>query len=209
MSPGPVPCAILCMSSNDSASRASATTGSSDPEATQEDFSARCERLFREHNKALLGLLNAKLHSPVDAKDVAQEAYVRLFQLDTAGTISHLRGWLFKTALNIATDRLRERARRARDEHLVFFHAEPADVPSAERLWIEQQDWECLQREVERLPPKCRQAFTLVEFDCHSIADVAAHMGVKVNTVYQLVKRAYEHLGKTAFANGRNGARAV
>jgi hypothetical protein len=45
------------MSSNDSASRASATTGSSDPEATQEDFSARCERLFREHNKALLGLL--------------------------------------------------------------------------------------------------------------------------------------------------------
>ena len=65
-----------------------------------EDFSARCERLFREHHEALVGLLNAKLHSRVDARDVAQEAYVRLFQLDRAGAISHLRGWLFKTALN-------------------------------------------------------------------------------------------------------------
>jgi RNA polymerase sigma factor (sigma-70 family) len=189
------------MSSDDSVLRVPRDCDGGEQAPVEEDFSARCERLFREHNKALLGLLNAKLHSPVDAKDVAQEAYVRLFQLDKAGTISHLRGWLFKTALNIATDRLRERARRARDEHLVFFHSEPGDAPSAERLWIEQQDWECLQREVERLPPKCRQAFTLVEFDCRTIADVAAHMGIKPNTVYQLVKRAYEHLGKTAFAN--------
>lgn len=191
------------MSSDDSELRAPFHSDGDDPAPTQEEFSARCERLFREHNKALLGLLNAKLHSTVDAKDVAQEAYVRLFQLDKAGTISHLRGWLFKTALNIATDRLRERARRARDQHLVFFHTELTDAPSAENFWIERQDWECLQREVDRLPPKCRQAFTLVEFDCRTIADVAAHMGVKPNTVYQLVKRAYEHLGKTAFANSR------
>jgi RNA polymerase sigma factor (sigma-70 family) len=191
------------MSTDDSVRQAEFAQEGGGPTATQEEFSARCERLFREHNKALLGLLNAKLHSLVDAKDVAQEAYVRLFQLDKAGTISHLRGWLFKTALNIATDRLRERTRRARDQHLVFFHSEPSDSPSAEHLWIEHQDWECLQREVDRLPPKCRQAFTLVEFDCRTIADVAAHMGVKPNTVYQLVKRAYEHLGKTAFASGR------
>jgi RNA polymerase sigma-70 factor (ECF subfamily) len=192
------------MHDDNSALRApSDMAGGDQAHPTPEDFSARCERLFRDHNQALLGLLHTKLHSAVDAKDVAQEAYVRLFQLDKAGTISHLRGYLFKTALNIATDRLRERARRARDEHLVFFHSEPTDAPSAEHLWIEQQDWECLQREVERLPPKCRQAFTLVEFDCRSIADVAAHMGVKQNTIYQLVKRAYEHLAKTAFTNVR------
>jgi RNA polymerase sigma factor (sigma-70 family) len=173
--------------------------------ASPEAFSARCERLFRDHNKTLIGLLNAKLHSTVDAKDVAQEAYVRLFQLDQAGTISHLRAWLFKAALNIATDRLRERARRARDQHLVFFHAQPGDAPSPESLCIEEQNRECIQREVERLPPKCRQAFTLVEFDCRTIPDVAAHMGVKPNTVYQLLKRAYEHLGKTSFANRVNG----
>ena len=150
------------MSSDDPALRASCDLGSDDlaPPAESGEFSLRCERLFREHNEALVGLLNAKLHSRVDAKDVAQEAYVRLFQLDKAGTISHLRGWLFKTALNIATDRLRERARRARDEHLVFFHATPTDAPSAEHLCIERQDWERIQQEVDRLPPKCRQAFT-------------------------------------------------
>jgi len=192
------------MSSDDSALRAPFDIDNDLPPPTEsEEFSVRCERLFREHNEALVGLLNAKLHSRVDAKDVAQEAYVRLFQLDKAGTISHLRGWLFKTALNIATDRLRERARRARDEHLVFFHSKPTDAPSAEHLCIERQDWERVQQEVDRLPPKCRQAFTLVEFDCRTIPDVASHMGVKPNTVYQLVKRAYEHLGKAACAKDR------
>jgi RNA polymerase sigma-70 factor (ECF subfamily) len=187
------------MTSDDSVLRAPCDLDGDPPEPTEgENFSARCERLFREHNEALVGLLNAKLHSRVDARDVAQEAYVRLFQLDKAGAISHLRGWLFKTALNIATDRLRERARRARDEHLVFFHSKPVDAPSAEHLCIERQDWERVQQEIDRLPPKCRQAFTLVEFDCRTIPDVASHMGVKPNTVYQLVKRAYEHLGKAA-----------
>ena len=51
---------------------------------------------------------------------------------------------------------------------------------------------------MDRLPPKCRQAFALVEFDGRPIPEVAAHMGVKANTVYQLLKRAYVHLGKTS-----------
>jgi hypothetical protein len=50
------------------------------------------------------------------ARFTAGEARVRhLFQLGKAGTISHLRGWLFETVLNFATDKLRESARRARD----------------------------------------------------------------------------------------------
>src|SRR5579863_879679 len=164
--------------------------------ALDEGFISRCERLFRNHHRALLNLLCSKLHSTADAKDVAQEAYVRLLQLDCPATISHLRGWVFKTALNLATDRLRERTRRARDEHFLCFHTEPAEAPSTEWLWIERQDWEQLQREVQRLPPKCREAFTLVEFEGQTVPEVAARLGVKPNTVYQLVKRAYEHLAK-------------
>ena len=39
------------------------------------------QRLFEEHNRTLIGFLRARLRSEAEARDVAQEAYVRLLQL--------------------------------------------------------------------------------------------------------------------------------
>ena len=68
------------------------------------------ERLFAEHNRSLIRFLRTRLKSDQEAKDVAQEAYVRLLQIDQPGTVSFLRADLFRTAVNIATDRMRGRA---------------------------------------------------------------------------------------------------
>src|SRR5262249_52558866 len=67
--------------------------------------------LFREHNDALVRFITGRLHSQQEAKEVAQEAYVRLLQLDLPGAVSYLRAFLFKTAANLAADRLRARQR--------------------------------------------------------------------------------------------------
>src|SRR5579864_9318500 len=65
------------------------------------------ERLFREHNEALIRFLLARLRSRQAALEVAQEAYVRLLSLDEPGAVSYLRSFLFKTAANLAIDRRR------------------------------------------------------------------------------------------------------
>jgi RNA polymerase sigma factor (sigma-70 family) len=65
--------------------------------------------LYREHNRVLVRCLTARLRSEQEAKEVAQEAYVRLLQLQKPGAPSLLRAYLFKTATNIAIDRLRHR----------------------------------------------------------------------------------------------------
>src|SRR5690348_5221013 len=65
------------------------------------------ERLFREHNEALIRFLLPRLRSRQAALEVAQEAYVRLLSLDRPGAISYLRSFLFKTAANLSVDRLR------------------------------------------------------------------------------------------------------
>src|SRR5215831_11895053 len=57
------------------------------------------ERLFAEHNRALIRFLRTRVRSDQEARDVAQEAYVRLLQIDQPGTISFLRAYLFRTAL--------------------------------------------------------------------------------------------------------------
>jgi DNA-directed RNA polymerase specialized sigma24 family protein len=63
------------------------------------------ERLFREHNSALLRFVVAKVGSEEEAREIAQQAYVQLLQLDRPEAISYLRAFLFKTAANLAVGR--------------------------------------------------------------------------------------------------------
>ncbi|WP_025895933.1 RNA polymerase sigma factor [Kordiimonas gwangyangensis] len=70
------------------------------------------ENLFREHNQALLAFLRARLASDQAARDVAQEAYVKLLQLDRPQEISFLRAYLYKIAANLATDHRRRQKTR-------------------------------------------------------------------------------------------------
>ncbi len=49
--------------------------------------------------------LRHRVHSQHEAREIAQEAYVRLWKLDSPGTVSFLQAYLFKTAANIATER--------------------------------------------------------------------------------------------------------
>ena len=51
------------------------------PQAT----AAAVSQLFREHNRLLVGYLAVRLRSEQEAKEVAQEAYVRLLQLKEPG----------------------------------------------------------------------------------------------------------------------------
>jgi len=84
--------------------------GPCDEVASRSDSTASAvSQLFRDHNRMLVGYLTSRLRSEQEAKEVAQEAYVRLLQLQDPGTPSLLRAYLFKTATNLAIDRLRHR----------------------------------------------------------------------------------------------------
>src|SRR5215203_2149124 len=82
---------------------------------------SRVERLFREYNQSLLRFLRPRVRSQQEAKEIAQEAYVRLLKLDNPGTVSFLQAYLFKTAANIATERFSQQQARDRCDQLVFF----------------------------------------------------------------------------------------
>ena len=85
---------------------------SSSGELAGDGHAQRISRLFSEHNESLVRFLATRLHSVQEAKEVAQEAYVRLLSLDDSGAVSFLRAFLFKTAANLAVDRIRSRNRQ-------------------------------------------------------------------------------------------------
>jgi RNA polymerase sigma factor (sigma-70 family) len=165
------------------------------PEEAPEEHRSRMaliERLFREHNEALIRFLMARLRSYQDAREVAQEAYVRLLSLDEPGAVSYLRAFLFKTAANIAIDRRRRDAVHLRATELPLFH-EFADVRTPERRLADQETVQRLQRLIAAMPPKCRQAFVLNEFYGMDFAVIAREMSISERMVRKYVVRALLH----------------
>jgi RNA polymerase sigma-70 factor (ECF subfamily) len=158
-------------------------------------------QLFREHNRALVGYLTARLRSEQEAKEVAQEAYVRLLQLHEPGTPSLLRAYLFRIASNLAIDRLRHRKVRQRaEEQQQEFFAELTPTGSdcddpAKRLQLREQA-DLLLGYLQELPIKCQQVFQLHRFERIPQPEVAARLGFSTRMVRRYVTYAmvYCHL---------------
>jgi RNA polymerase sigma factor (sigma-70 family) len=149
----------------------------------------RIARLFSEHNESLVRFLATRLHSVQEAKEVAQEAYVRLLNLDDSGAVSFLRAFLFKTASNLAVDRLRSRnrQRQARDAGLCD---ELREAPTPDREAANAQEVEIVRRLISELPPKCRRAFLLHRIHGVEFAQIAKQMQLSERMVRHYVLRA-------------------
>ena len=157
--------------------------------APSHDRAERIARLFSEHNEALVRFLAARLRSVHEAREVAQEAYVRLLSLDDAGAVSFLRAFLFKTAANLAVDRLRSRDRRrqALDAGLCDERRETA-TPDHEVA--NAQEVEIVRRLIGELPPKCRRAFLLNRIHGVDFPQIAEQMELSERMVRHYVLRA-------------------
>jgi RNA polymerase sigma-70 factor (ECF subfamily) len=148
---------------------------------------------LRENNNALVSYVYSWVRSRPDALDIVQEAYCRIFRLGDLQGVNHLRGYLFKTAKNIATDWVRQRIVRE-----AYLHDEPLrgnrEAASPEEIWLAREELETLERNVENLPPKCRYALMMVRVEGASYEEVAEKLGIKTHSARRLVERAMEYL---------------
>jgi|ERR1700734_290208 RNA polymerase sigma factor (sigma-70 family) len=149
--------------------------------------------LFREHNAALLRFAAAKLGSEQEARDVAQEAYVRLLQLDRPETIGYLRAFLFKIASNLAMDRLRARKRMPQSQAVADEDVVPFEL-SPERHCAGREMVAILRSALAELPTKCREIFVLHRIEGLSRAEIAARTGLGERMVRLYMARALEHV---------------
>lgn len=146
-------------------------------------------RLFREHNAALIHFLRARLRSTQEAREVAQEAYVRLLSLDSPGAVSYLRALLFRIAANLAVDRLRRHEVHGRAMDSAAFQ-EFADGCTPERHLAGAQSLQRLERLIDALPAKMRRAFVLNRFDGLDFPQIAQLMNIPERTARFYVEQA-------------------
>lgn len=154
------------------------------------------EGAYRETHPILVGFLVRRLGNQLEAQDVAQAAFLKLWERRETLRDQNLVSLLFTTARNAATDIIRGRAIR---DHASLSDADCGsdgvmdDAPSAERSVIAAHELEMVRRVVDELPVKCRRAFILFKFEGFSYLDTAARMGVTESMVRKYVRRALAH----------------
>lgn len=169
------------------------TASQCDAEAAAGDSRAELvARLFREHNQALISLLTLRLRSVHDAKEVAQESYVRLLQLDRPDAASLLRAYLFRIASNLAIDRLRQRNVRHRSaaavEAELFEDLNTRDDP--ERRTLAREELGFVNSCMEELSPDCQQAFWQHRVQGLTVAEIAVELHVTERMIRHHLSRA-------------------
>jgi RNA polymerase sigma-70 factor (ECF subfamily) len=161
-------------------------------EPAGEGRAERITRLFSEHNDSLVRFLAARLNSVQEAKEVAQEAYVRLLSLDDSGAVSFLRAFLFKTAANLAVDRLRSRNRQ-RQAMNAGLCDELRETPTPDYEAAQAEEAEIVRRLIGELPPKCRYAFLMHRIHGEDFTAIAKQMELSERMVRHYVLRAVLH----------------
>lgn len=134
--------------------------------------------LFEQHNRTLVSFLVARLGNEPEAKEVAQEAYVRLLQLHEPGAVSFLRAYLFRVAANIALDRIRRRAVSERVED-TYADEDLTTTLGPDRELQASQSLDVVRQALLELPTRHRRAFLLQRFEDKSTVEIGRLLGIK------------------------------
>ncbi|MEM6793884.1 MAG: RNA polymerase sigma factor [Acidobacteriota bacterium] len=153
------------------------------------------ERLFAKHERSLLQFFRRRLKSDEDARDAAQEVFLRLAQPGARKAAEgRERAYLFTIARNLLIDQHRRREARG-----VEASVPPAEVhlPAAddtEQKAIVQETVEVLREGLSSLKPEIREVFILHRFGSYGYRQIAVRLGVSERTVERRISLALLHL---------------
>ena len=149
--------------------------------ADAEELRARgvaVSELFRQHNQTLVRFLDARLQNEQEAREIAQEAYVRLLELGRTGAVGFLRAYLFKIAFNLAIDRIRSRKSRSRlDAAKLQPVEEMFEQTGVERHVLAADELRVFRASLNELPEAHRQALVLNRLEGVSTAEIGRRLG--------------------------------
>ena len=124
------------------------------------------------------------------ARELVQEAFLRLWKAERSTVEGHEKEWLFRVCRNLAIDYLR------RQKNLVWKEEEGVLIPQIEENLAEHEAESPLQKATRELPPEQREVVRLKFQESLSYKEIASITGHSVSHVGVLIFRATEKLRK-------------
>jgi RNA polymerase sigma-70 factor (ECF subfamily) len=139
-----------------------------------------------------------RLVGPSEAEDVAQEVFAKVSQaLPQFRGDSSISTWIYRIATNAAYDRLRSRSFHREGDVPIDNGAPVHDQsPGAEETLVRGEMNECISGYIARLPASYRSVVILSEHEGLTNQEIAAALGVSIDTVKIRLHRARARLRK-------------
>jgi len=151
--------------------------------------------LYQLYRKELVNYLTRIVYCRETAQDLVQESYLILSRAAAEQAIEQPRGFLYRTANNLALDHLRHHKVVARHAELESQDDEP-ETSSIEQD-LSQAQWLALLRQaIDELPPRCRDAFILHKVRGLSYRETAGMLGISESAVEKHIIKGLQHCRK-------------
>lgn len=150
---------------------------------------ASIEQLYRDHRAWLLRWLHGRLGSRFRAEDLTQDVFVRVIAGRKHIYAEQARPFLRTIAQGLLWDQYRRAS--LEQSYLDYLATSPVQhQPSADARTAVMQQITALDRMLDCLPAKVRQAFVMAQIDGLSYAEIANRLGVSLSSVQQYMTRA-------------------
>jgi RNA polymerase sigma factor (sigma-70 family) len=141
--------------------------------------------------------IKAKLARSLGSRDLADEVmhetYLRLRHTEVVGAIQKPDAYIFRTALNIATDKRREANRRASLAEVLAVTQLDDDMRDLSREMEARLQVEVLKLALAELPPRRRAIFVAARVDGISHEEIARRLNLSRTMVQKELRRAIDH----------------
>ncbi len=164
------------------------------------DVDAWFEREILPLEAALMQYLQHNWRNKSDIADLRQDIYVQVYEAALQGFPESPKAFVFATARHLLIRRMR-REQIIPIEAVSDFDAlgTAIDAPGPENSAIARDELRRLQAALDRLPPRCREAFIMRQVDGLSRREIAARMGVAEKTVKNHLNEAGRTLANILF----------
>jgi RNA polymerase sigma-70 factor (ECF subfamily) len=139
----------------------------------------------------LRGYLSRVLGDADAARDLAQDAYLRMMPALDAKRVDQPKAFLYTTARRLAFDELKRRRKAPlQTADITVLHSVASSEPGVVRTVMARQELERVQAAIAGLPPGCRAVLILCKIEMLPHTEVATRLGISVSTVEKQHARA-------------------
>ncbi len=118
-----------------------------------------------------------------EADDITSDTFHKLWnQRKEFKNLSNIRAFLYLTCRNACFDYLRSLQSHKTSHKEILYLSKEEEFPFGQGV-DETEVWKEIDRQVEKLPPRCREVFGLIFFDGKKTREVAMQLGVTLATV--------------------------
>ncbi|PYI52401.1 RNA polymerase sigma factor [Paenibacillus flagellatus] len=149
------------------------------------------QNVYHNYQIPLQRYLMLRTGNENDAADIAQEAFIRLYEKQVKPETA--KAWLFKTGYHLFVDQWRKK-RRALHVPLESIPDMPMTGPSPEGLALGAELRTEIREALGELKPRDRQVLLMLAQRGLSYREIAEHIGCSENAVKTLVHRARKRM---------------